>query len=47
MVDVPAVTGALTGVLGERGVQTLEGVETTAVERDGAALRVAPTRESS
>jgi glycine/D-amino acid oxidase-like deaminating enzyme len=40
VVNLPAVTAALTRVLGERGVQTLEGVETTAVERDGDLLRV-------
>jgi sarcosine oxidase len=40
VVNLPAVTDVLTRVLGERGVQTIEGVETTAVERDGEALRV-------
>jgi sarcosine oxidase len=40
LVDLPAVTRTLTRVLEERGVQTLEGVETTAVERDGDMLRV-------
>jgi glycine/D-amino acid oxidase-like deaminating enzyme len=40
VVDLPAVTAALTRVLGERGVEVLEGVETTAIERDGTALRV-------
>jgi glycine/D-amino acid oxidase-like deaminating enzyme len=40
VVDLAAVTGALTRVLGERGVEVLEGVETTAVARDGAMLRV-------
>ena len=40
VVNLPAVTDALTRVLGERGVQTVEGVETTAIERDGDALRV-------
>ncbi len=40
VVNLPAVTDALTRVLGERGVETVEGVETTAVERDGDALRV-------
>ena len=40
VVNLPAVTDALTRVLGERGVQTVEGVETTAVERDGDLLRV-------
>jgi sarcosine oxidase len=40
VVNLPAVTETLTRVLGERGVQTIEGVETTAVERDGDLLRV-------
>ena len=40
VVDLAAVTGALRRVLAERGVRTLEGVETTAIERDGAAIRV-------
>jgi glycine/D-amino acid oxidase-like deaminating enzyme len=40
VVNLPAVTAALTRVLGEHGVETIEGVETTAVERDGEALRV-------
>jgi sarcosine oxidase len=40
VVDLGAVTGALRRALGERGVQTLEGVETTAVERDGDGLRI-------
>jgi glycine/D-amino acid oxidase-like deaminating enzyme len=40
VVDLPAVTGALTRALAERGVRLLEGVETSAIERDGAALRV-------
>ena len=40
VVDLPAVTRTLTRVLEERGVRTLEGVETTAVKRDGDALRV-------
>jgi glycine/D-amino acid oxidase-like deaminating enzyme len=40
VVDVAAATGALIRALGERGVETLEGVETTAVLRDGASLRV-------
>jgi sarcosine oxidase len=40
VVNLPAVTETLTRALGERGVQTVEGVETTAVERDGDALRV-------
>ena len=40
VVDLPAVTRTLTRVLAERGVETVEGVETTAIERDGDALRV-------
>src|SRR4051794_39949856 len=40
VVDVPAVTRALTRVLGERDVQTFEGVETTSIVRDGASMRV-------
>jgi sarcosine oxidase len=40
VVNLPAVTVALTRALGERGVQTVEGVETLAVERDGDLLRV-------
>jgi sarcosine oxidase len=40
VVDLPAVTQALTSALSRRGVVTLEGVETEAVERDGEALRV-------
>jgi glycine/D-amino acid oxidase-like deaminating enzyme len=40
VVDLPAVTRALTGALSERGVVTLEGVETEAIERDGPSLRV-------
>jgi sarcosine oxidase len=40
VVDLPAVTQTLTRVLAQRGVETLEGVETTAIERDGDALRV-------
>ncbi|HYH89196.1 MAG TPA: FAD-dependent oxidoreductase [Solirubrobacteraceae bacterium] len=40
VVDLPAVTGALTRALGERGVELHEGVETTAIERDGDAIRV-------
>jgi glycine/D-amino acid oxidase-like deaminating enzyme len=39
VVDVAAVTGALTRALGERGVETIEGTETTAIVRDGASLR--------
>jgi glycine/D-amino acid oxidase-like deaminating enzyme len=40
VVDLPAVTRALRGVLAERDVQILEGVETTAIARDGASTRV-------
>ena len=40
VVDVPAVTGALMAALAARGVRIIEGVETIAVERDGALLRV-------
>jgi N-methyl-L-tryptophan oxidase len=40
VVDVPAVNETLTRALEERGVQTIEGVETTAIERDGDAFRV-------
>jgi sarcosine oxidase len=40
VVDVPAVTRSLTRVLGEREVQTFEGVETTSIVRDGASMRV-------
>jgi glycine/D-amino acid oxidase-like deaminating enzyme len=40
VVDVPAVNGALTRALGERGVRTLEGVETSSIVRDGASIRV-------
>jgi glycine/D-amino acid oxidase-like deaminating enzyme len=40
VVDVPAVTRALTQVLSERRVRMLEGVETAAIERDGDAIRV-------
>ena len=40
VVDVPAVTRALTRELGRRGVQTLEGVETSSIVRDGGSLRV-------
>ena len=41
VVDLPAVTGALTRALAARGVQVVQGVETLAVERDRAAIRVA------
>ena len=40
VVDLAAVTGALRRVLSERGVRTVEGVETTAIERDGAGILV-------
>jgi len=40
VVDLPAVTRTLTRVLSDRGVHTLEGVETTSVVRDGASIRV-------
>ena len=40
VVDLPAVTRTLTRMLAERGVETVEGVETTAVVRDGDTLRV-------
>ena len=41
VVDVGAATRALTRALAERGVELIEGAETTAIVRDGAALRVA------
>jgi glycine/D-amino acid oxidase-like deaminating enzyme len=40
VVDVPAVTRTLTRVLDERRVRVLEGVEPSAIARDGAAIRV-------
>ena len=40
VVNLPAVTDALTAALTERGVRTLEGVETTAIEADGNGWRV-------
>ncbi len=40
VVNLPAVTAALTNALTERGVRTLEGVETTAIEPDGDGYRV-------
>jgi sarcosine oxidase len=40
VVDVAAATRALTRAIGERGVRTLEGVETQAIARDGDAFRV-------
>jgi glycine/D-amino acid oxidase-like deaminating enzyme len=40
VVDVPAVTDALTRTLAERGVRTIEGVETTAIAPEGDSFRV-------
>jgi sarcosine oxidase len=40
VVDVAGVRRALTQALRERGVRTLEGVETTSIERDGEVFRV-------
>ena len=40
VVDVPAVNRALSRALGERGVQVREGVQTSAIARDGASIRV-------
>ena len=40
VVDLPAVTRTLGRVLGEREVNTVENVETTSIERDGASIRV-------
>jgi sarcosine oxidase len=40
VVDVAAVKQALTQALRERDVRTLEGVETTSIERDGEVFRV-------
>jgi glycine/D-amino acid oxidase-like deaminating enzyme len=40
VVDVPAVTRALTGALRERGVAVLEGVSPSAIARDGAPFRL-------
>ena len=40
VVDLPAVTSALMTALEARGVRVLQGVETMAVQRDGALLRV-------
>jgi glycine/D-amino acid oxidase-like deaminating enzyme len=40
VVDVPAVTRTLTRVLGEAGVRLLEGAKTTAIAREGGAIRV-------
>jgi glycine/D-amino acid oxidase-like deaminating enzyme len=41
VVDLPAVTRTLVRVLAERHVRVLEGVAPSAIERDGAAIRVA------
>jgi glycine/D-amino acid oxidase-like deaminating enzyme len=40
VVDLPAVTDALTRTLAARGVRVLEGVEVSSLERDGAGVRV-------
>jgi sarcosine oxidase len=40
VVDLPAVDRALTRALADRGVRTIEGVETTSIVPDGDALRV-------
>jgi glycine/D-amino acid oxidase-like deaminating enzyme len=40
VVDVPAVDRALARALDERGVRTLEGVETSAIAQEGACIRV-------
>jgi len=40
VVDVPAVTRALARALGERGVRTLDGIETRAIARDGSSIHV-------
>ena len=40
VVDLPAVTSALMAALEARGVRVLQGVETMAVQHDGALLRV-------
>jgi glycine/D-amino acid oxidase-like deaminating enzyme len=40
VVDVPAVNRTLAQALDARGVRTLEGVETSAIARDGASIRV-------
>ena len=47
VVDLAAVTGALRRALAERGVRTVEGVETTAIERDGEGIRVVTGGEDS
>jgi glycine/D-amino acid oxidase-like deaminating enzyme len=40
VVDVPAVTRALTSALGERETLIVEGVETSSIAQDGASIRV-------
>jgi glycine/D-amino acid oxidase-like deaminating enzyme len=40
VVDLPAVTRALTRVLGQREVHMFEGVETTSIVREGGSVRV-------
>jgi glycine/D-amino acid oxidase-like deaminating enzyme len=40
VVDLPAVTRTLTRVLDERRVRVLEGVQTSAIEHDGATIRL-------
>jgi N-methyl-L-tryptophan oxidase len=40
VVDLPAVTGALTRALAERGVRVVEEEQITSIARDGAVLRV-------
>jgi glycine/D-amino acid oxidase-like deaminating enzyme len=40
VVDVPAVTHALTRALAERGVRTVEGVETSSIVPEGESFRV-------
>jgi sarcosine oxidase len=44
VVDLPAVTHALTRALADRGVRTLEGVETRAIEPDRETFRVITDR---
>jgi sarcosine oxidase len=45
VVDLPAVTDALTRALAARGVRVLEGVEVSSFERDGTGVRVRAGRE--
>jgi sarcosine oxidase len=45
VVDLPAVTDGLMAALSSRGVRVLEGVETLAVQRVGALLRVSTDAE--